>query len=353
MHRRLAALVPVLALALVACATEVTDAPAAPGDLAAHTLAGSAGRRTDGKADDAVAFRSCTSDFQPAPAQSWRHLTSRVTAALASPVHGANDVVVAPGEASALDARLAYGGVLSKELEDEWVWVFLENCSSWRYLGAAKTSGEGRVSFQLPALPPGRYDVRVEVVGDGTSVPLSVWVLPAGTHVAVFDIDGTLTTSDNQLYQELLTGSTPEAYPGATDLTWAEYGRGEIVVYLTGRPEVLHAATRGWLDGLGFAPGAVHLARTATQLLPTNGGVGDYKLAFLRALTGAGVVLDDGFGNATTDVYAYAGAGLAVPHTWIIGPNAGAGGTNGVTDSWSDVAAGLANQAPVSQPFTF
>jgi hypothetical protein len=337
----------VACLSVAACAT---DAPSDPGDLGA---AASGARPTIGKADGlGLGFRTCTADFRPAPAQGWRHWSSRLTAALASPVHAANDVVAAPGATATVEARLAYGGVLSKELEDEWVWVFVDDCTAWRYVGYARTDGEGRMRFDLAGtLPPGQYAVRVEVVGDATSVPLSLWVLPGGTHVAVFDVDGTLTTDDGQLFEQILLGHTPDAYPAAPDLTWAEAGRGEIVVYLTGRPEILAGATRGWLDGLGFAPGAVHLARTAGEVLPTNSGVGSYKLAFLRKLEAAGVLVDDAFGNATTDVYAYAGAGAATDRTWIIGPNAGSGGTVGVAGSWADVAAGIASEPPVAQPF--
>lgn len=313
------------------------------------------GGRDTRRAPTAASFRRCTAGFTPARPSSWRHFTSRITSALASPVHSASDVVVRPGATAALQARFAYGGILGKELEDEWVWVFVDDCSGiWRYVGYARTNDEGRVTFNLAGtLPPGQYDVRMEVVGDATWVPITLWVLPAGTHVSVFDVDGTLTTDDTQLFEQILLGRTPAAYPSAPDLSWAEYGRGEIVVYLTGRPEILAGTTRGWLDGLGFADGAVHLAGTAGDVLPTNSGVGDYKLGYLRSLTAAGLELDDAFGNATTDVYAYAAAGIPVARTWIIGPNAGNGGTHGVTGSWAAVAAEIASEPPVSQPFSW
>ena len=39
------------------------------------------------------------------------------------------------------------------------------------------------MSFALPSnLPAGAYGVRIEVVGDGTSVQSTLWVLPRGTH---------------------------------------------------------------------------------------------------------------------------------------------------------------------------
>jgi hypothetical protein len=337
-----------LAFVLCACAVGADDGPNDPGNQAAVDGAKSLRQGSGPLAD----LRSCSAQFTPARAAGWRHFSSRIVSALGAPIHSANDVIVQPGQAATIETRLAYGGILNKELENEWVWVFVDDCTSWRYVGYALTSGEGRATFRLPAgLPAGRYDVRVEVVGDATSVPLTLWILPAGTHVAIFDLDGTLTTDDTQLFQQILLGDVPDAYPAGPDLTWAEAVRGEVPVYLTGRPEMLAGLSRSWLASLGFAPGALHLARTAGEVLPTTSGVGNYKLAFLRALASSGFVVDDAFGNATTDVYAYAGAGVPEDRTWIIGPNAGAGGTQGVTDSWAHIAAELAAEPPVDQPF--
>src|SRR5262249_38077642 len=326
-----------------ACASQTADSPVDP--------AGDPGPAD--RAPAAAGFQRCTAGFTPARHGSWRHFMSQLTSEFASPVHSASDAIARPGQTAALEARFAYGGILNKELEDEWVWVFVDDCSGvWRYVGYALTSDEGRVTFNLAGtLPPGEYDVRMEVVGDATWVPIRLWVLPAGTHVSVFDVDATLTTSDTQELEEILLGHTPDAYPSAPDLTRAEARRNEIVLYLTGRPGVLAGNTRGWLAGVGFADGAVHLASAAADILPTNSGVGDYKLRYLRALTGAGLKLDDAFGNATTDVYAYAGAGISVARTWIIGPNAGSGGTNRVTGSWAAVAAQIGAEAPVTQPW--
>jgi hypothetical protein len=95
------------------------------------------------------------------------------------------------------------------------------------------------------------------------------------------------------------------------------------------------------------------MASTASDVLPTNSGVGDYKVRYLGSLKAGGLGLDDAFGNATTDVYAYARAGISVARTWIIGPNAGSGGTHGVTGTWAAVAAQIAAEAPVPQPLAF
>jgi hypothetical protein len=331
-----------VAVLLVSACSE-TEAPVAP------DLSGASGELATGQRTSLL--RTCNTPFRPAPAAGWRHWTSRFVSALGSPVHSANDVISRPGTTAGLQARFAYGGVLDKELEDEWVWVFVNDCTAWRYVGYGLTSDEGRVTFNFAAaLPTGEYDARMEVVGDATSVPLRLFVLPSGTHLAVFDLDGTLTTDDTQLFESILLGTVPAAYPAAADLTWAEATRNEVIVYLTGRPEILAGKSRDWLGSLGFAPGALHLARTANDVLPTNSGVGAYKLAYLRSLQSAGMILDDAFGNATTDVYAYGQAGMRASRTWIIGSNAGAGGTNPVTGSWAAVVARLLGEPAVPQP---
>jgi phosphatidate phosphatase PAH1 len=196
--------------------------------------------------------------------------------------------------------------------------------------------------------------VRFTVLGDGTTVSSWLWLLPAGTHVVVTDIDGTLTTSDTQLFQQLLDKNhVPEAYPGARDLTQAHAELGWIVVYLTGRPDFLTQVTRDWLRDLDFAPGPVHLARRAGDVLPTTSGVGAYKQRYLEELAGHGAVVDFAYGNATTDIDAYLGFGLAPADVWIIGPHAGERATNAIRDDWQPRIDEVDALPPVDQPFAY
>src|SRR5262249_52802297 len=65
------------------------------------------------------------------------------------------------------------------------------------------------------------------------------------------------------------------------------------------------------------------------------------------------VVLDDAFGNAATDIYAYAAAGISKSRTWIIGPHGGEEGTINPGTSWQAVTNALDAQAAVAQPFSF
>ncbi len=199
---------------------------------------------------------------------------------------------------------------------------------------------------------PGVYDVRMQVLGDQSTVSSEVWVLPRGTHIAVTDIDGTLTASDAELFRQVLDGShVPVAYPDAVALTTAHAERGHAVVYLTGRPYLLSQKSRDWLSDLGFASGLLRNTDSTSELLPTESGVGNFKKAFLTRLLDAGYLIDLAYGNASTDIYAYLGAGVPASDVWIIGSNAGEQGTHGVVDSWTARVAEVRALAPIVQPF--
>lgn len=299
--------------------------------------------------------------FTPALAQGWDHLASELVAALGSPGHSMQDVLATPGAAVVVRGKFAYGSI-SKDLEGERIRLYLDDCSGWRSVGEATTSSDGRVAFALAeTLAVGVYDVRLEALGDASVAPGRIWVLPAGTRLAIADIDGTLTTSDEELVQDVLTDlfapifsgdDVPSAWPGGAALTHALADRGWVVVYLTGRPYWLTGKTRDWLSAGGFATGALHTTDSNSEALPIESSVGAYKLAFLEGLEAQGFVLDQAYGNATTDVFAYGGAGISPERTWIIGPNAGVGGTRAVDGSWQPRADEVLAGAAIVQPFS-
>ncbi len=295
--------------------------------------------------------------FTPAAARGFDKWWNEGIGVFGPAAHSMQDVVATPGAAAVVRGKFAYGTV-SKDLEGETVRVYLDDCNGWRSLGEMTTDTDGRIAFAVTdALPVGVYDVRLEVLGDATVAQGRIWILPRGTRIAVSDIDGTLTTSDDELVLSVLadifSGSyVPAAWPGAAALTTALTERAWVVIYLTGRPYWLTGRTRDWLDAGGFSLGVLHTTDSNTEAVPSESGVGAFKLAWLQGLVAQGFVLDQAYGNATTDVYAYAGAGIAPERTWIIGPNGGAGGTNAVDGSWQPRANEiLAGQSAV-QPFT-
>jgi LNS2-like protein (lipin/Ned1/Smp2) len=302
-----------------------------------------------------ASFARCTgATFTPEPAGEWLNGASAFNAATGSPSHTAQDLIVPTGTAPSLRGYFSYGLILKELKQDEvkaWVW----DCSSWVALGAAITGDDGYATFTAPGdLPVGAYDVVFEVTGDASTTAATLWVLPPGTHLVVSDIDGTLTTSDTELFLQILNGDyVPEAYPSAVELTATHAQIGHIVVYLTGRPNPLLGKTREWLSTLGFAPGPLHVTDSFLDALPTDAQVGAYKEAYLTSLSDAGFVLDMAYGNATTDITAYLGAGLPPSLVWIIGPNAGQEETNAVTDTWAGRVTEVELLPIVDQPFAW
>lgn len=321
--------------------------------------AGDSGDKGDdpgpGDPDDpgALAFVSCTGlPYMPGEPQGFEHFHNELTAAGGDPTHHAQDIVVAADQAAAVSAIFQYSA-FAIDIADEEVKISLDTCDGWRDLGVVTTDDDGRATAEVgEALAPGVYHIVYEVAADATIASAYLWSLPIGTHMALFDIDGTLTTSDTELFKEILLGDyVPEAYPSAAALTRAHDGNGAIPIYLTGRPGTLNATTRAWLDDLEFAQGVVHLTDHSSEVLPTDGGVGTYKRTFIRSLMDAGLEIDAAYGNASTDIFAYLGAGLPADQVWIIGSHAGEEGTNGVDDGWAARAAEVEAAPPVEQPF--
>lgn len=307
-----------------------------------------------GPVDERPTFKRCTgAEFTPEPAGEWTNpVLSAIVTAAGDANHSAQDVLAVADRPAAVVGKFSYG-LISKDLEGEAVKAWVWDCSSWIAVGTAITDSDGRISQPVdPALPVGVYDVRLQVVGDASLTASTLWILPAGTHLVVSDIDGTLTTSDSELFREILDGShVPEAYPGGADLLDAHVALGHIVVYLTGRPYVLTDITRGWLVDIDFPLGALHVVDDVIDIIPSDAHVAVYKRAFLDQLLAAGFVIDHAYGNATTDITAYLGAGVPPERTWIIGENAGQQGTNPVADSWAARAAEVAALPAVDQPF--
>jgi hypothetical protein len=305
-----------------------------------------------GKADGGAAFRRCTGRAFTAPAATgFRHTSSKV-AALTGARHRAQDVIATPSTRAELVAKFAYGPTW-KDLEDENAAFYVDNCAGWVALATRRTDDDGLATLAVNVnLPAGVYEVRAVARGDASTTLMNLWVLPRGTHLAVTDIDGTMTTADTELFKQIFDGSyVPQAYPSAQALTKAHAERGHVVVYLTGRPAWLLPQTRAWLAQQGFAPGPIHAADSNLDILPTDGSVGAYKTDWLDELEADGATIDLAYGNATTDIHGYKDAGIPVGKQWIIGPNAGAEGTNAVSNSWATRAAQISSGARVTQPW--
>jgi len=310
------------------------------------------------------AFVTCTGrSYSPPPAQGFQHTRSALVVTVSHPQHSAQDVIALPASSTVVPGKFAYGR-FSKDLEDENIELFIDDCAGWRSLGTARTDGDGRTSIPLDLaseqLGVGLYELRQVVRGDASVVTSWLRVVPAGTHLVVFDIDGTLTTSDAEIVQDAIDEFflpiynhqyVPEAFASGVELTQLYADKGYVNIYLTGRPYWLTGITRGWLEQLGYAVGNVHLTDSNAEALPSEAGVGTFKAEYLKTLTGLGYVIDYAYGNAATDVYAYAVAGIPASKTWLIGSVGGQGGTNAVVDDWTAHLVEAAAHPDANQPF--
>jgi phosphatidate phosphatase PAH1 len=259
----------------------------------------------------------------PVQRGSWRHHLhgGRVVSLLGEPRHVLVDAVAGAGQPVALRGKFAYG-LVSKDAEDEAVeaWQQVEPCR-WRPLGRQITDDDGRATVTVPAdafAGPGPHTVRMYLLGDRTYAEAKVWIVAPHTNAVLFDIDGTLTVDDGELFEELL-GGTAQMHPGADAVArrWADLGY--VPVYITGRPYPLRGSTFEWLIQHRFPLGPVFTVDSVLDFLPSEGHVGEFKLRALRALIAAGLQFHRAYGNAATDVCAYARAGIAPELTYIVG----------------------------------
>jgi hypothetical protein len=278
---------------------------------------------------------------QVGPAQGWRHTRNRAFSTLVGDAgHAADDPMVNPGSSAQVEGKFAYGTV-SKDLQDEDVTLWLQvRCGQWRPVTTARTDSDGRARFQVDAahIPvAGAYPFELVVLGDGSRAQGHIYVVPRGTPAALFDIDGTLTTGDGQLIKEVVGGDA-SVRPGAVEVVRQHVAAGHMPIYMSGRSYNLRELTRDWLRKNGFPRGPLITTRKLGQAMPTTGGVGRFKLETIDVMTGGvGVAIRFAYGNASTDVCAYAQAGLPPARTYIIGKHAGdacAGypPTNGLAD---------------------
>jgi phosphatidate phosphatase PAH1 len=253
----------------------------------------------------------------------WRHRLhgGRVASLLGSPRHVVTDVLAGADQELVVSSKFAYGKT-SKDVEDETVelWQQVAPCK-WKALGRQITDDDGRARFTVSAKTfdgSGPHTVRVYLLGDRSYAEGKVWIVAAGMPVVLFDIDGTLTADDGELFEELL-GGTAQMQPGADAVArrWADLGY--LPIYITGRPYPLRASTFAWLGAHRFPLGPVFTVDSLLDFLPGEGHVGEFKLGALRALMATGIRFHRAYGNASTDVCAYARAGIAPENTFIVG----------------------------------
>jgi phosphatidate phosphatase PAH1 len=277
-----------------------------------------------------ASFGASWDDSAPAQKSRWRNFKSSIIASFGGPVHTAQDVYVFAGERVTVQGKFAYGK-FAKDLEGEavslWVRPEVGSKAAWQKVGETTTNGNGEVSFALPERwlqEQARLRFEWVVGGDLSRATGLIRVLEKNARAVVFDIDGTLTQGDREVFEEVLLGATAEEHAGAAQVTQKYAAAGFEIVYLTGRPYLLAEHSRRWLKAKGFAPGIVRTTQKLLDTTPSASFVQEYKVEQLDDLI-LNYSLDfrAAYGNASTDICAYAIAGLPIDRTFIIGKNAG------------------------------
>lgn len=262
-------------------------------------------------------------DAPPETAMGWKHKSNSLVVKLGSARHSAIDAIVNPGQPAIVRGKFAYGKV-SKDLQGEQVWLEVQHDDRWRAVAHADTDGDGRVTLKVPAaliadITAEPIVYRFLVSGDLSTANGFIWRVARGQKAVLFDIDGTLTTGDLELVDDAF-GFDIDVRKGAVDVvrSWADAGY--AMLYLTGRPYLYNRSTRAWLDKHGFPHGPLATANSITQAIPDKEHVGAFKRDWLQALERAtGVDIAYAYGNSSTDICAFAEAGIEPARTYIIG----------------------------------
>ncbi|MBA3547624.1 MAG: phosphatidylinositol transfer protein [Nannocystis sp.] len=219
-----------------------------------------------------------------------------------------------------------WGFPADKDITGGTVHVFLDRgCSGdWIELGTTITTDDGdhptiegvddsggRVYFKIPAeqtLEPGRHRVHLIEDDEWETAELLIDIVPAGAPFFVSDVDGTLTTSENEEAWDFLVDNLPDANAFAAQALTLLANKGYRPMYITARPEWLDRRTRQFVATRNFPPGIIHTT------IVYGGANGDaaaaYKTGEFAMLAQKGLVPSFVFGNKASDGTAFDNAGV-------------------------------------------
>lgn len=209
-------------------------------------------------------------------------------------------------------------GLLSNPLPAENVslWFYDTAGKAWQSEGTGKTDIAG--AYKLTAsgsVAPNGEPVYAMLDADGSCAVHYNYLYPAGTKVVVVDIDGTLTTDNQQIIMQLTNEAyVPKMMTAGNAMVTEWVKKGYPVIYLTARIHTYRPESRSWLASQGFPRG---------PMITENGGekADVYKTNWLtRMKTTFGWDIVAAYGNAQTDLDAYHAVGIPAAQTFIIGP---------------------------------
>jgi hypothetical protein len=263
-------------------------------------------------------------DFPAQAQEDWNHpLAAGFVTLQGSARHRCIDLIVNPGQPQTLIGKFAYGP-FDDDLKDEkvelWIRRPVQSQCTWQKLGDFMTSEDGEFGSQFGVeddggraffvladaerLPLGLYPVKMLVKGDLSEANCRLVVWPRGVHVVVADIDGTITTQENDGLWSALDPNSPTPHASSPEVLHAYVSKNYRLIYLTARPEFLTKGTEKWFRDKGFPDGVFHLSQS--NFGETGNAAISYKGDYLAGLkSNQGVIFDWAYGNKDTDLAAY------------------------------------------------
>ncbi|MBL7716510.1 MAG: hypothetical protein JNL01_13680 [Bdellovibrionales bacterium] len=245
-------------------------------------------------------------------------------------IHRVVDQFVKPGEGWRLNGEFKVSRVLGRIVKNQAVSVYirLPGKTAWTFRGQSRTNTQGIATWLEPShglLAGQTAEFKMILERDGTGSEGIVRVVAPGSRAIVFDIDATLTTADSEFTRQMLNPKyDPKFYIGSQAVVQYYVKRGAEVTYITGRNDRYRRETLAWLSKHGFPRAVTTLAPTFSDILPTAVGVQEYKYLALRDLMErVGLTFPRAYGNSSTDICAYAMAGIPTDWTFIIGKHSG------------------------------
>jgi hypothetical protein len=287
--------------------------------------------------------------------------------------HQPADIMAVPGGAIAYtdlagDAALETGnftarGIMARSKQNQGlfgfpipgeqvsVWEYSE-VTDWQMIADGTTEAGGSSNPGAYELDTGSPEISADLVtryailsAEGSCGTHIVVSMPAGRQAVITDIDETLTLSDEEIFEQISDPSyDPLLKTSSVEVMQAWASKGYHVIYLTARPHQLRTETRRWLEDHGYPAGPMITA--PDFVFDDTARV--YKGAWVnRVLGDLGWDLVAAYGNAESDIDAYEDAGIDKSVTFIVGPNAGANGTEAIqNDDFSDHLTDYVAQQP-------
>ena len=253
----------------------------------------------------------------------WRHKRSALISKM-TPYHAIKDVITKKKKNIKIEGKFDYSRALHKDLQDEYIhaYIFGTKDKRWRYLGKNLTDSDGRVRFDISDVSADYYIVLMITEVDFTFAVGHLAVIDSNVKAVLFDIDGTLTKSDKEIFKDYSGISKAKPYQSIKELYKHYHELGYMTLMITGRPYWLTLNTRNWLKMQGIVPHFIAFTQSNSQAMPGK-PTEEFKFGVIKGLQKIGIEFDALYRNAMTDISAYRRNGVPNSKTFIIGKNAG------------------------------